>query len=296
MFFNKIKMHYYKAVGKMSFNLKQSLSLYIPFIRDNVSLETFQETFHSTNIGKVSSVDFVFNAKNPLREAFVHFEVFYDTQDAYDFQTNLVREQKMKIWYEDNCFWSISENFSKKKAMVGGRQIKLDLGDDDDDSRKWSDEDSQEEEKTYCPLSVQEELDYLRKEVIRLEQNALKMETDNSFLKQRNDDLMASMETFADEEIFALEEKLAYQDEEITMLTHQLEIQEAHFQMQLEVVAPTHPPHTRSLTCGVCYKHTLVIIPRTKGGCSLCSSHPVPEELPDDFPIQSALSFMKKMN
>ena len=293
-------MHYYKAVGKMSFNLKQSLSLYIPFIRDNVTLITFQETFHTNNIGKVSSVDFVMNAKNPLREAFVHFEVFYDTQEAYDFQTNLIREQKMKIWYEDKCFWSISENFSKKKALVGGRRIKLDLS--DDESRKWSDEESQDEESTYYPLSVQEELDYLRKEVIRLEQQTHKMETDNSFLRQRNDDLMASMETFANEEIIALEEKLAFQDEEITMLTHQLEIQEAHFQMQLEVVAPTHLPHTKSLTCGGCYRHVTVIFPKTTGGCLLCSSHQEPNESSidkypiDEFPIQSALSFMKKMN
>jgi predicted RNase H-like nuclease (RuvC/YqgF family) len=187
--------------------------------------------------------------------------------------------------------------------MVGGRRIKLDLSDDDsrkwsdEDSRKWSDEESQDDESTYCPLSVQEELDYLRKEVIRLEQQAHKMKTDNSFLRQRNDDLMASMETFANEEILALEEKLAFQDEEITMLTHQLEIQETHFQMQLEVVAPTHIPHTKSLTCGVCYRHVTVIIPNTKGGCLLCSSHQDPRELPiDDFPIQSALSFMKKMN
>ena len=276
----------------MSFNLKQSLSLYIPFIRDNVSLESFQETFERMRIGKVSSVDFVLNAKNPLREAFVHFEVFYDTQEAYEFQTNLMREQKMKIWYEDKCFWSISENFSKKKAMVGGRRIKLDLG--DDDSRKWSDEDTQDEESTYCPLSVQEELDYLRKEVIRLEQHALKMTTDNVFLKERNDALMASMETFADEEIFALEEKVAFQDEEITMLTHQLEIQEAHFKMQLDAVAPTQLHQTNNIICCLCYRHIIGVAPsaQQQGECSLCSPEP---ELPADFPIQSA-SFMKKKN
>ena len=275
-------MYYYKAVGKMSFNLKQSLSLYIPFIRDNVSLETFQNSFHTMNIGKVSSVDFVLNGKNPLREAFVHFEVFYDTQEAYDFQTNLVREQKMKFWYEDNCFWSISENFSKKKAMVGGRRIKLDLG-DEDETRNWDEEESQ--------LSVQEELDFLRKEVMRLQQQAIKREEDNTFLRKRNDDLMASMDTFANEEILALEEKLAFQDEEITMLTHQLEIQEAHFQMQLEAAAPTyHQPN--NIICCLCYRHITGVAPSTQqqGECSLCSPEPV---LPDDFPIQSAF-FMKK--
>ena len=277
-------MYYYKAVGKMSFNLKQSLSLYIPFIRDNVSLETFQNSFHTMNIGKVSTVDFVLNAKNPLREAFVHFEVFYDTQEAYDFQTNLMREQKMRLWYEDKCFWSVSENFSKKKAMVGGRRIKLDLGDEDE---------SQDEENTYT-TSVQDELDFLRKEVMRLEKRSLKMEEDNVFLRERNDALMASMETFADEEIFALEEKLAFQDEEITMLTHQLEIQEAHFQMRLEAATPTYPYQTNNIICCICYKHIVGVAPsaQQKGECSLCTPEPV---LPDDFPVQSA-SFMKKKN
>lgn len=120
-----------KEVSKMSYQLNQSLSLYIPFIRDDVSLETFQETFHQENIGKVSTVDFIIKPDSSLREAFVHFELFYNTKQAYDFQLTLESEQRIRIYYSDSAFWSISKNFSKKAAAatIGGRKIRLCLTD-----------------------------------------------------------------------------------------------------------------------------------------------------------------------
>jgi len=119
-----------KEVSKMSYQLNQSLSLYIPFIRDGVSLETFQETFHQENIGKVSTVDFIIKPDSSQREAFVHFELFYNTKQAYDFQLTLESEQRIRIYYNDSTFWSISKNFSKKAAAtIGGRKIRLCLSD-----------------------------------------------------------------------------------------------------------------------------------------------------------------------
>ena len=115
----------------MSYQLLQSLSLYIPFVRDDVSLETFIETFHHRNIGKVSTVDFIYKVDTPLREAFVHFDLFYNTKEAYDFQLTLESEQRLRIYYHDSIFWSISKNFSKKSvATIGGRKIRLNLTDD----------------------------------------------------------------------------------------------------------------------------------------------------------------------
>jgi len=140
---------------KMSFQLIQSLSLYIPFVRDDVSLETFIETFHHRNIGKVSTVDLIYKADTPLREAFVHFQLFYNTKEAYDFQLTLESEQRLRLYYNDTTFWSISKNFSKKAATtIGGRKIRLNLTDEpttpdtpagEDEDHYMSDIDMEEE-------------------------------------------------------------------------------------------------------------------------------------------------------
>ena len=117
--------------SKMSFQLIQSLSLYVPFIRDDVTLDTFKETFHHENIGEVSTVDFIAKADSELREAFVHFKFFYNTREAYQFQLTLESEQRIRIFYNASTFWSISKNFSKKAAAtIGGRKIRLDLSDE----------------------------------------------------------------------------------------------------------------------------------------------------------------------
>ena len=115
----------------MSYQLIQSLSLYIPFVRDDVTLETFRDTFHQRNIGEVSTVDLIYKADTPLRDAFVHFSSFYNTKEAYEFQLTLESEQRVRMYYNDTTFWSISKNFSKKASTtIGGRKIRLVLTDD----------------------------------------------------------------------------------------------------------------------------------------------------------------------
>jgi hypothetical protein len=108
----------------MSFQLIQSLSLYIPFVRDDVTLETFRDTFHQRNIGEVSTVDLIYKADTPLRDAFVHFSFFYNTKEAYEFQLTLESEQRLRIYYNDTTFWSISKNFSKKSLIIHYRHLK----------------------------------------------------------------------------------------------------------------------------------------------------------------------------
>lgn len=130
----------------MSYQLIQSLSLYIPFVRDDVTLELFREAFHEQNIGKVSVVDFIVKADSPLREAFVHFELFYNTKQAYDFQLTLESEQRIRIFYNERTFWSISKNFSKKaSATLGGRKIRLNLTDEPASDRPDSPEEEEED-------------------------------------------------------------------------------------------------------------------------------------------------------
>lgn len=57
-------------------------SIYIPLIGQDVNETYVVSAFHSGGIGKVSHVDFVINKQKMRREAFVHFEEWYDTDEA----------------------------------------------------------------------------------------------------------------------------------------------------------------------------------------------------------------------
>jgi len=110
-----------------SYNLDQSLSLYIPYVRDEVTLESFRCTFHLKWIGYVSHVDFISTPGRELREAFVHFKVFWDEEPAYKFQQKLKEEERIRLYYNEENFWTIFKNYSKKPATLGGRRIRLNL-------------------------------------------------------------------------------------------------------------------------------------------------------------------------
>jgi molybdenum-dependent DNA-binding transcriptional regulator ModE len=221
----------------MSFSLNQSLSLYIPFIKDDVCLDTFLRIFHNLDIGKVSHVDFVQSEWKSLRgserEAFVHFEEYYNTQEAYDFQMLLMTEQRAKLWYHGTSFWSISENLSKKKNTAHGRKIKLDLEDNLFSMERSLVKDFSLEEDEF-PYDPREELEKLKKENEELRQeNRMLKERD---LEKDNLRLQATVDFMEDEEQ-KQQQELASAQYEVYLLKQQLTIQEQHFQMQLDVLA-----------------------------------------------------------
>lgn len=225
-------MYHKSYCCEMSFSLNQSLSLYIPFIRDDVCLDTFLRTFHQLNIGKVSYVDFIQSQENSLREAFVHFEEYYNTKEAYDFQVLLMTEQRAKVWYDGRAFWSISENLSKKKDTAHGRKIKLDLEDNLLSMKRALVKDlSLEDEFPYDP---REEFEKLKKENEELrEENRMLKERD---LEKDNLRLQAMVDFMEDEEQ-KQQQELASTQYEVYLLKQQLTIQEQHFQMQMDVLA-----------------------------------------------------------
>ena len=55
------------------------LSLYVPIISNSTSEAYIKKMFNIKKIGKIMRVDFVKNIAKNRREAFIHFEEWYDT-------------------------------------------------------------------------------------------------------------------------------------------------------------------------------------------------------------------------
>lgn len=97
-----------------------STSLYIPVIFDLKCDEDFiKKTFNEKNIGEVNHVDFVFNKNKKRLEAFVHFSMWFDTQESITIQESLADNAKQtKLYYVKDKFWPllINNNPTKKVA------------------------------------------------------------------------------------------------------------------------------------------------------------------------------------
>jgi hypothetical protein len=89
------------------------LSLYIPSgIMSYHTEEYITKQFIEHNIGKVMRVDFVKNLnKGDRREAFVHFDEWFDTKASIALQENVNNiEIKSRFVYHVNKFWPLLVN------------------------------------------------------------------------------------------------------------------------------------------------------------------------------------------
>ena len=55
------------------------LSLYIPIISENITEAFITKVFFEKNIGKILRVDFVHNKIKNRREAFIHFDEWFNS-------------------------------------------------------------------------------------------------------------------------------------------------------------------------------------------------------------------------
>ena len=86
------------------------LSLYIPIIR-NTSEEYIIKMFKTHNIGKVMRVDFVFNKNKKRREAFVHFDEWFASDESKQLQEDILDPStKTQFKYEGEKFWPLLVN------------------------------------------------------------------------------------------------------------------------------------------------------------------------------------------
>ena len=115
--------------GKMSYAIDQSLSIYIPSVTDEIMSEKVSEIFHKSNIGKVKEVDFISKPSKHFREAFVHFDNYYDTPEAQHFQYMIETTNVIQVIVDKKKYWLCYKNNSTRPAKEGGRRLKINLTD-----------------------------------------------------------------------------------------------------------------------------------------------------------------------
>jgi hypothetical protein len=97
------------------------LSLYIPSgIMSYHTEEYITKQFIDHKIGKVMRVDFVKNLnKGDRREAFVHFDNWFDTEASIALQENVKNiEVKSRFVYQGNKFWPLLMNKNAHRRVT----------------------------------------------------------------------------------------------------------------------------------------------------------------------------------
>ena len=93
------------------------LSLYIPVIR-NTSEEYIIKMFKTHNIGKVMRVDFVYNKTKNRREAFVHFDEWFTSEESKQLQNDILDPNtKAQFKYHGENFWPLLVNKNAHKRV-----------------------------------------------------------------------------------------------------------------------------------------------------------------------------------
>lgn len=65
------------------------LSLYVPVIQTHITEAYIKRQFLDHNIGKVMRVDFVKNISKNRREAFIHFDEWFDNEKSKELQDDI---------------------------------------------------------------------------------------------------------------------------------------------------------------------------------------------------------------
>jgi hypothetical protein len=109
-----------------------NISLYIPHIFANYEKADVAKVFEDLHIGKVNHIDFVSKLGKdgkPFNAAYIHFDYWFDTVVAANFQDRVKNPNKeARLMYEDPWYWIVLEN-KAQKFTPGDRKPRIDLGD-----------------------------------------------------------------------------------------------------------------------------------------------------------------------
>ncbi len=96
-----------------------NLSLYIPVISESISEVFIKKMFLMNNIGRIKGVDFVKNKDKNRREAFVHFNEWFDTDEAKKLQKDILdSSSKTKFKYGPSSnYWPLLVNINANKKI-----------------------------------------------------------------------------------------------------------------------------------------------------------------------------------
>ena len=95
------------------------LSLYIPIIAESISEEYIKKMFKTYNIGIILRVDFVKNLVNNRREAFVHFDEWYNSEESKKMKEDILNPNTKTrfIYNEAGKFWPLLINKNAHKRV-----------------------------------------------------------------------------------------------------------------------------------------------------------------------------------
>lgn len=109
----------------------KNISLYIPHIFANFSKAFVEQVFEDLNIGNVKNIDFVSKYGQDGKEynaAYIHFNQWYDTIAARNFQARVLDTTKeARVVYDEPWYWIVLEN-KARKYVPGERKPRIDLG------------------------------------------------------------------------------------------------------------------------------------------------------------------------
>ena len=118
-----------------SFNIIQSLSIYIPSVNiEHANYQYFYNVFNTLNIGMVKRVDFQPKNDSPTFMAFVHMVKWYENEAVMNLQEKILNEDpnvhEARIVHNDPDYWVIKpnknpipDNYAEELA-----QVKLNMG------------------------------------------------------------------------------------------------------------------------------------------------------------------------
>ena len=95
------------------------LSLYIPIISESISEAYIKKMFLMNNIGKIKRVDFVKNKEKTRREAFIHFNEWFDTDEAKKLKKDILdSSSKTKFKYGPSSnYWPLLVNINANRKI-----------------------------------------------------------------------------------------------------------------------------------------------------------------------------------
>ena len=108
----------------------KNISLFIPHVYNNYTMEMVSNIFENMEIGRVKNVDFVHKMGKDDKEynaAYIHFYEWYDNTIARNFQERVLNpEKEARVMYDDPWYWIVLENNGKKR-VPGERKPRIDL-------------------------------------------------------------------------------------------------------------------------------------------------------------------------
>tara|TARA_B100000424_G_C22841710_1_gene449177 strand:+ start:412 stop:888 length:477 start_codon:yes stop_codon:yes gene_type:complete len=104
------------------------LSLYVPVISDSVSEAYVKKMFKNKNIGTILRVDFVKNIEKNRREAFIHFDEWFDSEESKLLKEDILNpDTKTQFKFNDTGkFWPLLVNKNPHKRVNNPKYQVLD--------------------------------------------------------------------------------------------------------------------------------------------------------------------------